>query len=88
MNLSDKMLYNTHFGVHMFLSDDVKEKIQNTQKRLKEELGILWDKCTWIECDGGLHDVKKHNLADKYGSVNELDIIDKIFLEEFGEKLV
>ena len=49
----------------IFPSKDVKEKIQNAQRRLK-------------------------NLIEKNCIANEFDVlrrIDKIFLEEFGEKL-
>ncbi len=43
----------------------------------------IWKDCEWCECDGATHEVKNHKLADEYGDVKELDIINKLA----GEKL-
>jgi len=75
-NLSEKIKYGYNYeetwGQDVMWLKDVKKHIQNAQKKLKEEI-----------------------RDDKFMSVDELlltaddidEIIDKIFSEEFGEKL-
>jgi len=78
-SLSDKINYEircaankgTYFGfIH---ENDVKEKIQNAERRLKEEL------CEQPMMDCG---------SDECGTCNNCKKIDKTFKEEFGDKLI
>jgi len=62
--------------ISKIFAKDVKEKIQNVQKRLKEELE---NRPPFAELD----EKRSSELL-----MGELEIIDKIFKEEFGEKLI
>ena len=55
----------------VFEIEDVKKKIQDARKRLKEEVSY-----------------RKNSVLDKNQDWWICDIIDKIFLEEFGESLI
>jgi hypothetical protein len=70
MSLSDKrygdMFFNDEFG---YIEEDVKEKVQNSKKKLKESI----------------------NSESLYSSMAKdwvIKEIDKIFSEEFGDKLI
>ncbi len=65
-DLGDKFI--TGVGKY-YKKEDVKEKIQNAQRRLKEELSKL-------------NRMGTHTIFMRDG------VIDKIFLEEFGDKLL
>lgn len=56
--------------------EDVKEKIQNTQKRLKEQMDYEKDFCD------------KANVLPSIHPRRVKEWIDKIFKEEFGEELI
>ena len=70
-SLSEKIIdgnpYDSKWGEKVIFKADVKSKIQNAQKRLKEEIK---------------HDIKQEDNWEGFEWS-----IDKIFKEEFGEKL-
>ena len=70
-SLSDKMFETLNeTGKNVIWIEDVKEKIQNVQRRLKEL-------------------IKAPIKTAEVRTVEDLlEEIDKIFLEEFGEKLI
>ena len=73
--LFSKEIYCSSQGADVFITEDVKEKIQNAQKRLKEEL----DKIN-IHGKGTIFEPE---------TLNKFFIgMDKVFLEEFGKELL
>ena len=58
---------DTAQSLNVIPEEDVKEFIRLLKERLQE----IWNKCKWIDCDGGSHDI---NGVD----INELEIIDKL----------
>ena len=84
ISLSEKIV-GSQGHKYTFLFADVKQNIQNAQERIKEEL----DK-EKIEKTEGLGKIKEGYYLgwnDCLAQIEEMEIIDKIFKEEFGDKL-
>jgi len=69
MSLSDKIKFDEDHGQKIIIKEDVKEKIQNAQRRLKEILDSFF-------------------RSKSIGKKELIKEIDKIFKEEFGDKLI
>jgi len=72
-NLSEKMMMENDVKLNVFKIGDVKKKIQEAKKELKEE---LFYECVGIE-----------SYAEGI-SENTEKIVDKIFLKHFGKELL
>ena len=72
-SLSEKIVEAEPKEESILFFGDVKSKIQNAQKRLKEE----------VERSQYDYANLEHVMKNKV-----MEIIDKIFLEEFGDKLI
>ena len=73
MSLSEKRLK----GSPHYYEDDVKEKIQNTKKRLKE-----------ISKENDWEVAVNDGYKEGFRVISGEECLDKIFLEEFGEELI